>query len=69
MNFSRRDYLKANAAALAAAVAGIDLPASAANLITETNTGRIKGKMSYMSPEQCGGKKVDRRSDVFAAAG
>jgi nitrate reductase NapA len=35
MNFSRRDYLKANAAALAAAVAGIDLPASAANLITE----------------------------------
>ncbi len=35
MTLSRRDYLKANAAALAAAVAGIDLPAVAANLVTE----------------------------------
>jgi nitrate reductase NapA len=35
MTLSRRDYLKANAAALAAAVAGIDLPASAANLVTD----------------------------------
>ena len=35
MTLSRRDYLKAHAAAVAAAVAGIDLPATAANLITE----------------------------------
>ena len=35
MTLSRRDYLKANAAAIAATVAGIDAPAWAANLITE----------------------------------
>jgi nitrate reductase NapA len=35
MQLSRRDYLKANAAAIAATVAGIDLPAAAANLVTE----------------------------------
>jgi nitrate reductase NapA len=35
MQLSRRDYLKANAAAIAATVAGIPLPAAAANLVTE----------------------------------
>ena len=35
MTLSRRDYLKANAAVIAATVAGIDAPAWAANLITE----------------------------------
>lgn len=32
----------------------------------KTRTGTIKGKNSYMSPEQVRGKVVDRRSDVFA---
>ncbi|NVB85407.1 MAG: protein kinase, partial [Kofleriaceae bacterium] len=32
----------------------------------ETQAGTLKGKASYMSPEQCGGADVDRRSDVFA---
>jgi len=32
----------------------------------ETQSGTIKGKFAYMSPEQCRGREVDRRSDVFA---
>jgi hypothetical protein len=32
----------------------------------KTRTGIIKGKVSYMSPEQCLGDPVDRRTDVFA---
>jgi serine/threonine-protein kinase len=32
-----------------------------------TDAGEIKGKYAYVSPEQVGGHRVDRRSDVFAA--
>jgi serine/threonine protein kinase len=31
-----------------------------------TRTGTIRGKVSYMSPEQCNNDPVDRRSDVFS---
>ena len=34
---------------------------------TITRHGVIKGKVKYMSPEQTLGKRLDRRSDVFAA--
>jgi len=40
--------------------------AKAANRQTETNRGVLKGKFSYMSPEQCRSEEIDRRSDIFA---
>jgi eukaryotic-like serine/threonine-protein kinase len=33
-----------------------------------TETGELKGKLSYMAPEQISSKVVDRRADVFALA-
>ncbi len=33
-----------------------------------TRVGQLKGKLSYMAPEQLRGGKVSRRSDVFSAA-
>ncbi|MEM6989740.1 MAG: serine/threonine-protein kinase, partial [Myxococcota bacterium] len=31
-----------------------------------TDAGTVKGKMGYLSPEQCRGDVLDRRSDVYA---
>ncbi len=43
--------------------------ADADNKMTETRPGIVKGKYSYMSPEQIQGKRdVDARTDVFALA-
>ena len=39
--------------------------AKAANRNQQTATGILKGKSGYMSPEQCRGLPVDRRSDIF----
>jgi serine/threonine protein kinase len=40
--------------------------AKAADRTHETKSGTVKGKISYLSPEQCKGKQVDRRSDLFS---
>lgn len=40
--------------------------AIAADRVAKTEAGQIKGKFSYMSPEQCLSRPLDRRSDVFS---
>lgn len=40
--------------------------AKASEQNNDTIGGAMKGKVGYMSPEQCRGGKVDQRSDIFA---
>lgn len=40
--------------------------AKAANSMGRTSIGTIKGKVPYMSPEQCRGEPPDRRTDIYA---
>ncbi|WP_049949827.1 protein kinase domain-containing protein [Sorangium cellulosum] len=40
--------------------------AKAANRVNETRDGALKGKVPYMSPEQCTSDRLDRRSDIYS---
>jgi serine/threonine protein kinase len=40
--------------------------AKAAHRKQETHSGTVKGKIAYLSPEQCRGVGVDQRSDLFS---
>ena len=40
--------------------------AKAAGRAQHTRTGALKGKYSYMSPEQVSGREIDHRTDIFA---
>jgi eukaryotic-like serine/threonine-protein kinase len=48
------------------AVKVVDFGIAKAAMKQETRSGSLKGKVSYMSPEQCKGEDIDRRSDVYA---
>jgi serine/threonine protein kinase len=42
--------------------------AKVSTAISRTGEGQVRGKLSYMSPEQAGGTVLDRRSDLFSLA-
>jgi serine/threonine-protein kinase len=50
-----------------AKLADFGVAKATASVLDETETGDVRGKLAYMSPEQLQKRKIDRRSDVFSA--
>ena len=48
------------------AVKIVDFGIAKASSVTEESPHVVKGKFSYMSPEQASGRRVDQRSDIFS---
>jgi serine/threonine protein kinase len=69
LNIIHRDISPANILiSMAGEVKIVDFGvAKAAVRSQNTTVGVVKGKYQYMSPEQVTGKKIDNRSDIFAA--
>jgi serine/threonine protein kinase len=44
----------------------VDFGIAKASMRRETRSSSLKGKVSYMAPEQCKGAPLDRRSDVYS---
>src|SRR3954470_18043116 len=44
----------------------VDFGIAKASARQETRSSNLKGKISYMSPEQCKSAEIDRRSDVYS---
>jgi serine/threonine-protein kinase len=42
--------------------------AKAVGRVQATRDGQIKGKLTYMAPEQLAGEPIDRRADIYAAS-
>jgi serine/threonine-protein kinase len=68
LNIVHRDVSPANIiVGYAGQVKVVDFGIAKATMsASDTQSGTLKGKISYMAPEQCMNHPVDRRSDVFA---
>ncbi|MDQ3340141.1 MAG: serine/threonine protein kinase [Myxococcota bacterium] len=68
LNLVHRDVSASNVlVSYEGAIKLIDFGIARAQGVTQqTQVGTLKGKIPYMSPEQCRGQRLDRRSDLFS---